>query len=55
MTISFNMLGHHGRLGNQMFQYATLKSLADKNNYDFTIPSSDFRDPWHDHQLLEGF
>jgi hypothetical protein len=55
VTISFNMLGHHGRLGNQMFQYATLKSLAYKNNYDFTIPPSDFRDPWHDHQLLDGF
>jgi hypothetical protein len=55
MTISFNMLGHHGRLGNQMFQYATLKSIATKHEYDFTIPPSDFIDPWHDHQLFEGF
>lgn len=55
MTISFNMLGHHGRLGNQMFQYATLKSIATKHGYDYTIPPSDFKDPWHDHQLFEGF
>lgn len=55
MTISFNMLGHYGRLGNQMFQYATLKSIAKKHNYQFLIPPSDFKDPWHDHQLFEGF
>lgn len=55
MTISFNMLGHHGRLGNQMFQYATLKSIAMKHGYDFTIPPSDFNDAYHDHQLFEGF
>ena len=55
MTISFNMIGHHGRLGNQMFQYATLKSIALKHGYDFTIPPSDFNDPYHDHQLFEAF
>ena len=55
MTISFNMLGHHGRLGNRMFQYATLKSISQKHGYDFTIPPSNFNDPWHDHQLFEGF
>ena len=55
MTISFNFLGNRGRLGNQMLQYATLKSIATKHGYDFTIPPSDFKDPWHDHQLFEGF
>lgn len=55
MTISFNLLGHHGRLGNQMFQYATIKSIATKHGYEFTIPPSDFRDPWHDHQLFDAF
>ena len=55
MTISFNMLGHHGRLGNQMFQYATLKSIAAKHNYNFNIPPSNFKNPWEDHQLFEGF
>tara|TARA_R110002167_G_scaffold79374_6_gene219069 strand:+ start:347 stop:1243 length:897 start_codon:yes stop_codon:yes gene_type:complete len=37
--ITFTNLGHYGRLGNQMFQYATLYSIAKKNNYDFAIPS----------------
>jgi len=55
MTISFNLLGNYGRLGNQMFQYATLKSIATKHGYEFTIPPSDFRDPWHDHQLFDAF
>lgn len=31
-------MGKHGRLGNQMFQYATLYSVAKKNNYEFGIP-----------------
>lgn len=55
MTISFNVLGHYGRLGNQMFQYATLKSIASKHGYKFTIPDSRFQDPYHDHQLFEAF
>lgn len=55
MTISFNVLGHYGRLGNQMFQYATLKSIASKHGYKFTIPDSNFQDPYHDHQLFEAF
>ena len=55
MTISFNILGHYGRLGNQMFQYATLKSIASKHGYEFTIPDSNFQDPYHDHQLFEAF
>ena len=37
--ITFTNLGHYGRLGNQMFQYSTLYSIAKKNNYDFVIPS----------------
>ena len=55
MTISFNMIGHHGRLANQMFQYATLKGIASKHGYDYTLPPSEFNDPYHDHQLLEAF
>jgi hypothetical protein len=38
-----------------MFQYATLKSIATKHGYSFTIPPSDFSDQWHDHQLFDGF
>ena len=26
-----------------------------KHGYDFTIPDSEFNDPYHDHQLFEGF
>tara|TARA_B100000035_G_C21019450_1_gene563362 strand:- start:1099 stop:1884 length:786 start_codon:yes stop_codon:yes gene_type:complete len=55
MTITFNKLGDHGRLGNQMFQYATLRGIAKKHGYSFAIPDSDFRDAWHDHQLYEAF
>lgn len=53
--ISFNNLGRHGRLGNQMFQYATLKSIAMKHGYEFAIPPSNFNNSWTDHQLFEAF
>lgn len=36
--ISFNYLGNMGRLGNQLFQYASLKGIAKKRGYDFIIP-----------------
>jgi len=36
--ISFNYLGNLGRLGNQMFQYASLKGIARNHGYDFIIP-----------------
>jgi len=36
--ITFNQLGNYGRLGNQMFQYAFLFSLAKQKNYNFCIP-----------------
>ena len=55
MTISYNRLCDRGRLGNLMFQYATLRGIAKKHGYDFMIPPSDFNDEWHDHQLLEVF
>jgi len=38
--ISFNNLGHMGRLGNQMFQYSALKGIARKNQYQYSIPSN---------------
>jgi hypothetical protein len=53
--IGFNHLGRHGRLGNQMFQYAGLMGIADHNDYEFAIPPSNFQDPWNDHQLFEAF
>ena len=36
--ISFNNMGNLGRLANQMFQYASLKGIARKHGYDFSIP-----------------
>jgi hypothetical protein len=53
--IGFNHLGRHGRLGNQMFQYAALRGIAALKGYSFCIPESKFRDQWNDHQLFEAF
>ncbi len=53
--IGFNHLGVIGRLGNQMFQYATLRGIADEHGYEFIIPESDFQDEWNDHQLFDAF
>jgi len=36
--ISFNNIGNLGRLANQMFQYASLKGIARKHGYEFSIP-----------------
>jgi hypothetical protein len=36
--ISFNNLGNLGRLGNQMFQYASLRGIATNRGFDFCIP-----------------
>jgi hypothetical protein len=36
--ITFSNLGAYGRMGNQMFQYATLYSIAKTKKYDFGIP-----------------
>lgn len=36
--IGFNRIGNYGRLGNQMFQYAALKGIAEKHKYEFIVP-----------------
>lgn len=36
--LTYKYLGRRGRLGNQMFQYATLYSIAKTNNYSYGIP-----------------
>ena len=41
MTISYNRLGSNGRLGNQMFQYASLRGIAWYNHYNWMIPPED--------------
>ena len=38
--ITFSTLGSHGRLGNQMFQYAALKALANKLNCEPLISNN---------------
>lgn len=53
--LSFNLLGLKGRLGNQMFQYATLLSMARKLGTDHCIPPSRAEKLWEEHQLLEVF
>ena len=40
--IGFNALGQLGRLGNQMFQFASLKGIARNNGYQFCFPPSAF-------------
>ena len=35
--LSFNNLGRHGRLGNQMFQYAAIKGIARNRGFDFRL------------------
>jgi hypothetical protein len=53
--IGFNHLGHLGRLGNQMFQYAALKGIAANNNYNICIPPSSGNNEWREHQLFNCF
>ena len=36
--IGMNALGSNGRLGNQMFQYASLVGIAKNMGYDYCIP-----------------
>ena len=55
MTISFNMLGHHGRLGNQMFQFASLKGIARNRGFEYCFPPSQGTNEWNDHQLFIPF
>ena len=37
-----NNLGKDGRLGNQMFQYASLVGIAKQCGFDFSIPDHSF-------------
>ena len=36
--LTYSKFGYNGRLGNQMFQFATIYSLAKKNNLPFILP-----------------
>lgn len=53
--ITFNSLGRFGKLGNQMFQYAALIGLAEKNGYEYGIPYSNTEwgiSAWYDCKLF---
>lgn len=39
--IGYDRLGSNGRFGNQLFQYAALRGIAEKHGYDWCIPPSD--------------
>ena len=39
--ITFLQLGKYGAIGNQLFQYATLYSIAKINNYQIKIPKTE--------------
>ena len=41
MEFCINDLGNNGHLGNQMFQYAFIKTLAKKYNANFCIPPNE--------------
>lgn len=53
--ISFSKLGQYGRLGNQMFQYASLKGIARNRGFDFYVPPSVDVNPFLDHKLFSAF
>jgi hypothetical protein len=40
--LSFNSLGNYGHIGNQMFQYAALVGIANKNKVSYCIPPTEF-------------
>ena len=46
--LAINHLGQLGRLGNQMFQYASLRGIARNRGYDFCIPNHNqvVKDPY---------
>lgn len=55
IMIGFNQLGNLGRLGNQMFQYASLRGIAANLGYNICIPRSQNKNEWTDHQLNNVF
>jgi len=54
MTVSFNGLGNEGRLGNQMFQYASIRGIAANIGTDWTIPPED-ADRFDNYGLFDCF
>ena len=40
VSCSFSSMGHHGRLGNQIFQYALIKSISLAKGHEIFLPDS---------------
>jgi hypothetical protein len=55
MSITFSQLGRMGRLGNQMFQYAALRGIAEFHGYHWVIPPSTGTNEWFEHRLFRMF
>lgn len=55
--LAFNHLGQLGRLGNQMFQYASLRGIARNRGYDFCVPNHNhiIKDPYGFDMKIELF
>lgn len=55
--LAFNYLGKLGRLGNQMFQYASLRGIARNRGYDFCVPNHNqvVKDPYGFDMKIELF
>ena len=49
--ITFSKLGEAGRLGNQLFQYAALKSAGLRRGYEVRIPDPNEME-WHGQKCL---
>tara|TARA_Y100000592_G_scaffold96624_1_gene165445 strand:- start:2931 stop:3806 length:876 start_codon:yes stop_codon:yes gene_type:complete len=49
--ITFSQLGKYGRLGNQLFQYAALRSLSLERGYECKIPNPQEME-WHGQKCL---
>lgn len=52
--IGFNELGRKGNLGNQMFQFASLRGIAANRKFDWRIPPQD-KTRIHDYALFRYF
>lgn len=52
--IGFNELGRKGNLGNQMFQFASLRGIASHRNYSWLVPPND-KTRIHEYSLFRLF
>ena len=50
--ITFEQLGNYGRLGNQLFQYALLKSVSFETDRQIILPTNLYNKIWHNQKCL---